>query len=231
MAIICDNDMEIILKGSSEETIRKMLDDRLFALLKIPVKKKHSSPYSSSVFVGHISNFISRSFAIRIADTKTVYEDCEYYLTMYYKRGTDEESKGYFEKNLLRKKDDSASITYPTVDELISFLNDKELVLITNWMQYGNFENFKVKDFLEDILFLREHSESDFIPINDFCDVRIYLTRSDNDKNQDDSFHTEDVRNFDIRKRTVGLFENISKKYFGSRANYSALYYSTEFET
>ena len=49
MAIICDNDMEIILKGSSEETIRKMLDDRLFALLKIPVKKKHSSPYSSTV--------------------------------------------------------------------------------------------------------------------------------------------------------------------------------------
>ncbi len=86
MAIICDNDMEIILKGSSEETIRKMLDDRLFALLKMPEKKKYSSPYSSSVFVGHISNFISRSFAIRIADTKTVYEDCEYYLTMYYKR-------------------------------------------------------------------------------------------------------------------------------------------------
>ena len=231
MAIICDNDMEIILKGSLEETIRKMLDDRLFALLKMPEKKKYSSPYSSSVFVGHISNSISRSFAIRIADTKTVYEDCEYYLTMYYKRGTDEESKGYFEKNLLRKKDDSASITYPTVDELISFLNDKELVLITNWMQYGNFEDFKVKDFLEDILFLREDSESDFIPINDFCDVRIYLTRSDNDKNQDDSFHTEDVRNFDIRKRTVGLFEIISKKYFGSRQNYSALYYSAEYET
>ncbi len=71
------------------------------------------------------------------------------------------------------------------MDELISFLNDKELVLITNWMQYGNFENFKVKDFLEDILFLREDSESKYIPVDDFCDVRIYLTRVDEDTNQD----------------------------------------------
>ena len=27
-SIICNNDMEIILKGSSKETIRKMLDNR-----------------------------------------------------------------------------------------------------------------------------------------------------------------------------------------------------------
>lgn len=231
MAIICDNDMEIILKGNEEKTIRKMLVNRFFALMKMPVKKNYSSPYSSSLFVGHINNGLIRSFAIRFAGAKTKYEDCEYYLTMYYKRGTDEESKGYFDKNLNRKKDDCISVTYPTVDELIPFLNDKDLVLITNWMQYGNFENFKVKDFLEDILFLREDSESDFIPINDFCDVRIYLMRADNNTNQDNSFHTEDVRNFDIRKRAVGLFENISKKYFGSRQNYSALYYSAEFET
>lgn len=231
MAIICDNDMEIILKGNSEETIRKMLDNRLFALLKMPVKKKHSNSFSSSVFVGHISNFISRSFAVRIADTKTVYEDSEYYLTIYNRRGTDEESKGWFEKDLKRKEDGSVSITYPIVDELIKFLKDKELVLITNWMHYGNFEDFKVKDFLEDILFLREDSESKYIPVDDFCDVRIYLTRVDDNTNQDNSFHTEDVRIFDVRKRTVGLFEDISKKYFSSRQNNSVLYYSAEFET
>lgn len=232
MAIICDNDMEIILKGSSEETIRKMLDNRLFALIKMPVKKpeRHTSDYSSSVFVDHISDCISRSFAIRIAGTKTVYEDCEYYLTMYHSRGADEESKHYFGKNLKRKEDGSVSITSPTVDELIEFLRDKELVMITCWMQYGNFENFKVKDFLEDILFLWENSESDYIPVNDFCDVRIYLTRADDGTDQDNSFHTEDVRSFDIRKRTVALFEGISKKYFSDNQEYSALYYSAEFE-
>lgn len=231
MAIICDNDMEIILKGGSKEMIRKMLKDRLFALIKMPAKKlRHTSPYSSSVFVGFISDY-NRSFAIRPAGTKTVYENCEYYLKMYYKRGTDEELKGYFDHSLEIKEEAFISVTYPSVDELLSFLNDKELVLITNYMHYGNFENFKAKDFLEDILFLWEDSESGFIRVNDFCDVRIYLTRADDDTNQDNSFRTEDVRSFDIRKRTVDLFEGISKKYFASRKNYSALYYSAEFET
>ena len=39
MAIIKDNDMEIILKGNQDEAIRKMLKDRLFCLIKMPAKK------------------------------------------------------------------------------------------------------------------------------------------------------------------------------------------------
>lgn len=231
MAIICDNDMEIILKGSAEEVIRKMLKDRLFALIKMPAKKpeKYTSEFSSSVFVGFIGSY-NRSFAIRPAGAKTVYEDCEYYLTMYYKRGTGEDLKGYFDHSLERKEDVFLSITYPTVDELLSFLNDKELILITNYMHYGNFENFKAQDFLEDVLFLWDDSESDYIPTNDGCDIRIYLTRVNNSTNQDNSFHTEDVRSFDIRRRTVDLLEGISKKYFSRDKYYSALYYSAEFE-
>lgn len=232
MAIICDNDMEIILRGNEEEVIRKMLKDRLFALVKMPAKKpeEHTSKCSSSVFVGSINNWFVRSFAIRSAGTKTLYEDCEYYLTIYDKGTT--EPNGYFDATLKSKKDLFLSITYPTVDEMLSFLNDKDLVLITNWMQYGNFENFKVKDFLKDILFLWEDSESDYIPMNDSCDIRIYLTREEGDStNQDNSFHTEDVRDFDIRRRTVDLLEGISKKYFSRDKNYPALYYSAEFET
>lgn len=231
MAIICDNDMAIILKGSAEEVIRKMLKDRLFALIKMPAKKpeKYTSELSSSVFVGFIGSY-NRSFAIRPAGAKTVYEDCEYYLTMYYKRGTGEEENMYFDRSLKRKEDAFISVTYPSADELLSFLNDKELVLITNYMHYGNFENFKAQDFLEDVLFLWDDSESDYIPTNDGCDIRIYLTRADDSTNQDNSFHTKDVRSFDIRRRTVDLLEGISKKYFSRDKYYSALYYSAEFE-
>lgn len=231
MAIICDNDMEIILKGNEEETIRKMLDNRFFALMKMPVKKNHVSPYSSSVFVAHFNNWIIRSFAIRIESTKTVYEDCEYYLTLHHERGTNDKKKEYFDKVLERRKDDCISITYPTVDDLMAFLNDKELVLITSFMHYGNFEAFKDKDFLEDILLLLKDSESEYVRVNDYFDVRLFLTCADDNTNQNNSFHTEDVRNFDFRQRTVGLFENISKKYFSNQENYSALYYSAEFET
>lgn len=226
MAIICDNDMEIILKGSSEETIRKMLDNRFFALIKMPVKKNHSSPCSSSVFVGFVNEFFIRSFAIRKANTKTVFEDCEYYLTMRYKRGADEESKGYFDKTLKEKEDAFISVTYPTVDELVEFLHDKELVLITNYIQYGHFESFKNKDFLEDILFLWEDSESDFIPVDEFLDVRIHLIHTEVE-NAPDQFgiFPDDVRNFDIRRRLVDMFRNSSKKYF-----YDDQYYSAEYE-
>lgn len=231
MAIICDNDMEIILRGNEEEVIRKMLKDRLFALMKMPAKKpeKHTSKCSSSVFVGSINNWFVRSFAIRSTGTKTAYEDCEYYLTIYDKGTT--EPNGYFDATMKSQKDLFLSITYPTVDKLLPFLNDKELVLITNYMHYGNFENLKVKDFLEDILFLWDASESDYIPMNDSCDIRIYLTRADDSINQDNSFHTEDVRDFDIQRRTVDLLEGISKNYFSRDKNYSALYYSAEFET
>ena len=45
MAIINDNDMEIILKGNQEETIRKMLKDRLFCLIKMPAKKTETAQF------------------------------------------------------------------------------------------------------------------------------------------------------------------------------------------
>ena len=111
------------------------------------------------------------------------------------------------------------------MDKLIECLKDKDLVLITNYMHYGHFESLKNSDFLEYILFLWDDSESKYIPIDDFCDVRIYLTRVNDDTNQENSFHPEDVRNFDVRKRTVGLFENISKKYF-----FDDQYFSAEYE-
>lgn len=233
MAVICDNDMEVILRGDSKETILKMLDNRLFALIKMPKKKpeKNSSSFSSSVFVGFMNGFFLRSFAIRFAGTDTLYEDCEYYLTMHYQRGTDEESKGYFRRSLEEKKKAAIAVTYPTLNELVEYLKDKDLVLITNYMHYGNFESLKVKDFLKKIVFLWKDSESEFIRRDEFCDVRIYLTRLDGSTNQDNSFHTEDIRNYDIRKRIIDLIEKISKKYFSDEEEYSKLYYSAEFET
>ena len=81
MAIIADDDMEIILKGSQEKVIRNMLDNRLFCLIKMPAQKPDRciSKCSSSVFVGFM-NGMDRSFAIRKEGSKTVYEKCEYYL-------------------------------------------------------------------------------------------------------------------------------------------------------
>ena len=230
MAIINNNDMEIILKGSKEEVIRKMLQNRLYCRISLPIKKpdKIISKYSSTVFVSNMNRHcLTRSFAIRTVGTNALYEDCENYLCIYHKRGCNEENKKYFDRATNRIIRHGGKIIYQSIDETISFLKDKELVLITTYMHYGNFEQLKVRDFLEDIILLWKESGSKFIRRDENCDIRIYL-RPINDDNctSDNGLCLEDIRDFDIRKKVVNILKEHSKKYF-SDANY----YSAEYET
>lgn len=228
MAIINDNDLEIILKGSSEEVIRKMLDNRLFCLIKMPATKprKIISECSSSVFVSFMSG-TDRSFAVRNEGSRTLYSDCEYYLSVYDWRGTGDEYKGYFESSLERRKPHCISINYPSLDELMSFLAGKELVLITNWMNYGNMESCKVKDFLKRLLFIWKECGSKYIAKDEFCDIRVFLTRFEDENSFPEyGLYCDDVRKFDIRHRIVDQLYKKSKEFFGNEN-----YYYAEFET
>jgi len=228
MAKIADNDMEIILKGNQEKVIRKMLDNRWFSLIKMPATKSERciSPVSSSVFVGSMNGFFARTFAVRNDGSKTAYGDCEYYLSINNKRGLDEETKGYFDRSADRMIKECGSRTNPTLDEVVDFLKGKELVLITNYMHYGNFEQMKVNDFLEDLLLLWKDSESDFIRRNETADMRVYLSRLDDSPLSGYGFYPDDIREFDIRKRIVKLLEKRSKKHFDDEQYYSAEYES-----
>jgi len=228
MAIINDNDMEIILKGNQEEAIRKMLKDRLFCLIKMPAKKPKRiiSPCSSSVFVGCINGWPYRSFAVREDGSKKLYSDCEYYLSICEKRETDEEMSGYFERGIERIKEHTISITYPSVDELLLFLKDQELVLITNYMHYGSFESFKAEDFLSEMLLLWKDSESKFFRREEFCDIRVYLSRVEEDGVYPEyGLYNEDVRSFDIRERIVNILLKSCKEEYGDE-----MFYSVEYE-
>ena len=227
MAIISDNDMEIILKGDQEETIRQMLRDRLFAVIKMPVKKpeKHTSRFSSSVFLSFMTS-LDRTFGIRASGSKTVFENCEYYLSVYGYRGTDDECRERFEHGLERRRAASITVTYPTIDELLSFLAGKELFLITNYMHYGNFEDLKVNDYLGKILLIWKEAGSKFIRRDEFCDIRVFLSRVDDDTFYPEyGLYNEDVRNFDVRNRIVSMMSRACKEEFGNEN-----YYSTEYE-
>ena len=230
MAIIADDDMEIILKGSQEKVIRNMLDNRLFCLIKMPAQKPERciSKCSSSVFVGFM-NGIYRSFAIRKEGAKTVYEKCEYYLSVYNMRGTDEDSRGYFEDGIMRHKErgEPLAFIYPTIDELIDFLGDKELVLITNWMHYGSMEKLKVDDFLRRLLFIWRKCGSNYLRRDEFCDIRIYLNRIDkNGACPEYGLYGDDIREFDIRERIVNILRSTSEELYGKDN-----FYTAEFET
>ena len=206
-----------------------MLDNRLFCLIKMPVEKPKAmiSVCSSSVFVGRMNSGFDRTFAVRIDGSKTIYGDCEYYLSVYYQRGTDDENKGYFERSLERRKPHCISITYPSLDELMSFLAGKELVLITNWMNYGNMESYKVEDFLKNLLFIWKECGSKYIRKDEFCDIRVFLTRVEDETSYPEyGLYCDDVRKFDIRHRIVDQFHKKSKEFYGDEN-----YYSAEFDT
>jgi len=228
MKIINNNDMEIILKGDQKETIRKMLDNRFFCLIKMPGKKpeKYISKYSSSRFLAYLDDCLCRSFAIRNADSNTKYEDCEYYLSMYQRRGTDDYNELSFEKSICRNKDIVITITRPTSEELLSFLTGKELVLITNYMHYGNHEQFRVEDFTDEFLLIRKECGSDFLMYDEFLDIRVFLTRTgDGYSYPEYGLYPEDVRDLDIRRRIVRLLKTSSELYNNE------FYYSAEYES
>jgi len=57
MAEIVNHDMELILKGDQKAALRQMVENRLFALIKLPSKKpdRYISKYSSSVFFARMN--------------------------------------------------------------------------------------------------------------------------------------------------------------------------------
>ncbi len=233
MGIVNDNDMEIILNGSQEHAIRKILDSRLFCLSVMPEKKpkRYISSFSSSIFVGFMNDFLVRTFAIRDAGDKSKYEDCESYLTIYSKPGIDDEKKRYFNDDLKRKNSEYIPTSFPTVEEMISYLQGKELVLITNYMQYGNMESMKVDDFLEKMLLINENSESTFYSRVEFCEIRIYLNREGEQQSTENRLIPEDIRNIDIGQNIVNMLEKKSRKRFDNEKYFSAEYEACGEET
>ncbi len=243
-AIINDNDMEITVRGDQEEVIRELLKDKMFCLLKMPAEKpkKCVSKFSSSVFVDFMEG-MGRTFAIRDVGLSAKYEECEYYLSVYYRRETDNENRGFFERNLKKIIAQSISSWFPTEDEVVFLLKGKELVLITNYMQYGNMEAFKVDDLLNNILFLRKDSGSDFIRRDEKCDIRVYLSRINSDgRDTEHRLCPMDIRELDVGRRVVNILEKKSKGFFGEDGYYSmefasqtkdiqAMYFATRFHS
>ena len=225
MAIIHDNDTEIIMRGDQKDAIKKMLNDRLFCLVNMPAKKPRNiiSEFSSSVFIGRMNDFAVRTFAIRDVGTNTIYEDCEYYLSIYFTRGREEKNQSIFDQRMERKKEHAISCKDLKVDELLAFMEGKELVLITNYMLYGNMEAIRVDDFLNKLLLLREESEAKFLSRDEYCDIRIYLRRGAAEIScSDQGLCLENISNLDIGRRIVEIFRKKSKGYYDDDKFFSA---------
>ena len=228
MEKINDNDMEVIMKANQENVIRKMLNDRLYCLIKLPPNKpdKIVGKLSSSIFVSNMNNFFARSLAIRDVGSKSLYEECEYYLCMYHSRGIHEENKKIFQTKPSEKILLFGEFSYPSVEELLDFLKGKEFVLITNYMYFGNMEAIKSEDFLKDILLIWENRKNEFIRREEKCEVRIYLNEIDNGcSDKSNVMCPMDVRKLKFEQHALRILGEKSKKYYPDE------YYSVEYET
>ena len=223
MAIICDNDMEIILKGDQVTAISEMLRDRFFALLKMPVKKQHTSELSSSVFVSHMNRGLLHSLAIRYKGTSIRFEDCEYYLSLYHSRGNETvepggryaDYKDIFDKDIKHIVFPGTEVIYLSIDELIALMADKEFVYITNFIEQHNMESTKASRFLDDYLLLRDNYATHYMLNIDCLDIRIFLTRVESEGSVPEyGLYPEDIRKFDIRAKITDYLKKISKESF-----------------
>lgn len=232
MAIINDNDMEIILKGSESETIRHMLDNRFFSLIQMPKKKPErvTSPASSSVFVCHLNDWLNTTFAIRGHGSNVKYEDCENYLRIYRDRGIGEESKRIYEQGLrvdLRKC--QGTVRDYSTDEVVDFLKDKDLVLISAWVEKnGDMESCKVGHFLNDSLLFRKECGSKFVLNDDFYDVRIFLRRrkrkGEKNANNEDHLTLADIRSLDLNDRLRKIIQRARKREYSDEGSFQVVF-------
>lgn len=228
MAVIVNHDMELILKGNQEAALRQIVEDRFFALIKLPSKKpdKYISKCSSSVFFARMNSFKNRTCAIRKNDDTSTFEECEYYLTVLFFRGKKDSGKEAFDKGVASIGIPEIEISYPTVEEFISFMNDKELVFITNHAEEnGNIEACKIDRFLNDDLLMRRNCDKYSILYDDYYDIKIYLIRAEHEGLPVPShLSPDDIDFYDIKGRILSILEKNSKEYFSDESDFCVEY-------
>ena len=228
MAEIINHDMELILKGDQKAALRQIVEDRFFARIKLPSKKpdKYISKCSSSVFFANMNSFKNRTCAIRKKDELSTFEECEYYLTLLFFKGQTDSAKEAFDKGLASIGIPEIEISYPTVEEFISFMNDKELVFITNYVECnGNVEARKIDHFLNDDLLMRRYCVEESILYDEYYDIKIYLIRSEHeDLPVPSSLSPDDIDFYDIKDRILRILERNSKEFFSDESDFCVEY-------
>lgn len=182
--------MELILRGDQQDAIRAMLKDRSYALIESP----HESEF------GGVINVSSINCGIRDLNSKTPIVKCDYCLCL--------DHRGHNLERFLYCLDDGCSkITTPSIEEMLSFLADKELVVNNIYIDdLGDMETKIVRTFISDILMLRKHPEKIYRDV--FYDVRIYATREGSNR-----FVVDDIRNFDVNDKVLESVRAETKEY------------------
>ena len=218
------NNQELILKGDQKAVIREILKDKVFALLEISSER---SEITSKRVLRYV-DCSSLLCAIRSKADNKRFICCDYFLCINNREGNGKENLqrvlDYRRSDLEERKPNiEMKLTFPVIDEFLSFMEDKELVFNDYYRDYGgDTEGIYRKYFLDIYLRIKASKLRDHLIYDEFYDVRIFITRIGNDPSLSvDKLTAADVRNFDIdsllheylREKTTGYYCNSSFDY------------------
>ena len=210
MAIISNSHMEMVINGNQTDVIREILKDRSFAVGKMPADK-HFTWYE--VFAKPRTPYVI-VLAIRNAGEKTRFDNCKCYLCLNRYRNADKESETDFTEKVENAKKKGCTVNFMSVQEMQEYLQGKELVLKNGagiaWGIGGNQEEGKRKYIENKLLIVRDKCYEGQMLYDVFHDVKIFLTKVADGKENSKGFHTEKASDFDI---IPGIMDILKKEY------------------
>lgn len=199
-------EQEIILKGDQTVTIRRMLKNKQFAILKLP---ENNGRYSCQVGIMGVS-----ICAIREQGTETPYVECTRYLCINEDNNEREDLK-YWTEFIFRYSemvgpDVEPEMEYSELDDFIAFMEDKELVFGGYYTDGGGDTEYIYRKFFFDMnLKLRWGKGSTVYDV--LYDIRFYLTPTE--ESGQTGMVSEDIRNLDVNSSLIEFMKERTNGY------------------
>ena len=204
MAIINDfDDLRFVIRDLSEETIRRMVADREFAVIKVAPEayndqKKHS--YAKWDLNEIVLSAVHEHYTLEI--------DCggmsKVKTCLWIKSSS----------SIKHREIEGVEITYPSIDELIRMLRGKRFIFsIHHYVEGCSAEETVNKELREFVFNL--YKEGEYYLKNSSFDIRIFLQKvSDGSAHKARFIEPIDVRNLDINGKLLSVLEKKSNAFY-----------------
>ncbi len=209
MGIVNNYDMTVVMDGSQEAAIKEILRDRDFALLEMETVLDDKIIISINGITKRPLIENVEKLGIREKGANTTRKECGTFLIIDHK-GTDAINE------LINKTETEKDINITRIskDELLSYLEKKELLFQTDDLQTsGNVEHFINKRFMENIFHV--YNDEQKLSYYEFLDVRFFLQRlKDDGEDTSSRIQPEDIRSFDLNEGYLSYLKDESRERY-----------------
>ena len=226
----CYDDISMVISEFSEDDIRRFVSGCEFAVINVSedVINKNSGTQNRRKFypIKLISAYIGYSFNLQIDNG----DDSNGITLLYIDKSIDEQRDF--------KQIDGVSISYPSIDELISMLSGKRLIYYNTFFEDHCFVDDIINQHLqEDVFNLRKKDEK--YPWDEFFRIQIFLQKASKTDAEEHTMMTpSDPKNYDITAEILSMLKDTSDffdddainiKYELESEQMKALYYFSKF--